>query len=137
MAEEKMMNRIQQILSKAERDGTARRLGTIEEIAARTHEPEVPYAATHGRATVLEEEEREFSHVAAESVEPVGYAGPSEAAQISTDAALSPLLVAALQPFSPAAEQYRSLRGRIAQAENGHALRALQVTSPAKGDGKT
>jgi capsular exopolysaccharide synthesis family protein len=45
--------------------------------------------------------------------------------------------VAALAPRSLAAEQYRSLRTRIQQAEHGRALRAIIVTSPGKGDGKS
>jgi capsular exopolysaccharide synthesis family protein len=50
---------------------------------------------------------------------------------------LDPLLVAALAPTSLAAEQYRSLRTRLKRAESGRALRAIAVTSPAKGDGKS
>jgi protein-tyrosine kinase len=46
-------------------------------------------------------------------------------------------LVAALAPFSPAAEQYRSLRTRIAQVESTGARRVILVTSPGDGDGKT
>ena len=46
-------------------------------------------------------------------------------------------LVAALAPQSLAAEQYRSLRTRISSAENGRAIRAIIVTSPSKGDGKS
>jgi protein-tyrosine kinase len=46
-------------------------------------------------------------------------------------------LVAALAPSSLAAEQYRSLRTRIKRIESGRALRAIAVTSPNKGDGKS
>ena len=46
-------------------------------------------------------------------------------------------LVAALAPQSLAAEQYRSLRTRIKRAEGNRALRALVITSPNKGDGKS
>ena len=52
-------------------------------------------------------------------------------------AALDPQLVAALAPQSLAAEQYRSLRTRIKRAENGRAVRAIVITSPNKGDGKS
>jgi protein-tyrosine kinase len=139
------MNRIQQILSKAERDGTARRVGSIEDMAARelpATQPQAPFARDEdairlprrGRASVIEEEPEPR---APEPVEAVTYAQAPAAAQISNGAVLNPLLVAALQPFSSAAEQYRSLRGRIGQAEDGQPLRVLQVTSPAKGDGKT
>jgi protein-tyrosine kinase len=50
---------------------------------------------------------------------------------------LDPVLVAAVAPHSLAAEQYRALRTRIVQAENGRALRVVLVTSPGKGDGKS
>ena len=50
---------------------------------------------------------------------------------------LDPRLVAALAPQSLAAEQYRSLRTRIKRAENGRAVRAIVITSPNKGDGKS
>jgi receptor protein-tyrosine kinase/non-specific protein-tyrosine kinase len=48
---------------------------------------------------------------------------------------LNPLLVAGLAPSSSAAEQYRSLRSRIAQAT--HSPRVIQITSPGHNDGKT
>ena len=53
------------------------------------------------------------------------------------DGTLDHRLVAALAPQSLAAEQYRSLRTRIKRAENGRAVRAIIVTSPNKGDGKS
>ena len=46
-------------------------------------------------------------------------------------------MVAALQPFSPAAEQFRTLRTRIAQVESAGQRRVILVTSPGDGDGKT
>jgi Mrp family chromosome partitioning ATPase len=46
-------------------------------------------------------------------------------------------MVAARAPHNDAAEQYRTLRTRIAQSENGHARRVLVVTSPAQGDVKS
>ena len=50
---------------------------------------------------------------------------------------LSRLLVAAVDPFSAAAEQYRSLRTRIAQLDAESPRQVLAVTSPTRGDGKT
>ena len=55
----------------------------------------------------------------------------------SATAKLDHRLVAAHAPQSLAAEQYRSLRTRVKRAENGRALRAIIVTSPNKGDGKS
>jgi capsular exopolysaccharide synthesis family protein len=50
---------------------------------------------------------------------------------------LNPLLVAGLAPKSPAAEQYRALRTRLAHAEGAGALRTVLITSPQKGEGKS
>jgi len=123
------MSRIQDILSKAERDGTARRTRNLTDeamrppiavrppapVAAPVHEtPARPAAARSAAASVLE-----------------------APARVATGIRLDPHLVAALAPHSLAAEQYRSLRTRIARAENGRAVRAIVVTSPAKGDGKS
>jgi len=122
------MSRIQDILSKAERDGTARRTRALSDEGqvrpAGTMPPRPPQPtyesrtapAWHGAAT-------------AAAVEPETRATAS--------GALDPRLVAALAPQSLAAEQYRSLRTRIARAENGRAVRAIVVTSPNKGDGKS
>jgi capsular exopolysaccharide synthesis family protein len=52
-------------------------------------------------------------------------------------ASLDARLAAAHAPQSLAAEQYRSLRTRIKNAEHGRAMRAIVVTSPNKGDGKS
>ena len=46
-------------------------------------------------------------------------------------------LVAALAPTSLAAEKYRSLRTRLKRVESGRPVRAIAITSPAKGDGKS
>jgi capsular exopolysaccharide synthesis family protein len=46
-------------------------------------------------------------------------------------------LVAAVAPQSLAAEQYRLLRTRVTRAENGRPCRAIIITSPNKGDGKS
>ena len=54
-----------------------------------------------------------------------------------SEARLHRLLVAAMHPHSASAEQYRALRTRIAQAENTRQYRAILVTSPAQGDGKS
>jgi protein-tyrosine kinase len=54
-----------------------------------------------------------------------------------TTVALSPLLVAANDPGSPAAEQYRLLRTRLEGREHGRRSQLILVTSPGGGDGKT
>ena len=50
---------------------------------------------------------------------------------------LSPLFVAAIEPYSPAAEQYRLLRTRLEGRDPRKRSQFLLVTSPGVGDGKT
>ena len=50
---------------------------------------------------------------------------------------LSPLFVAATQPTSVAAEQYRLLRTRLEGLERGRRAQLVLITSPGAGDGKT
>jgi protein-tyrosine kinase len=139
------MNRIQQILSKAERDGTARRMGPGDETALSEVAPaeSVPPTRADPRASSRRLAAERFVD---ETPEPslddaeIGLVGFDErpgTGDVSVEATLDPILVAALEPLSPAAEQYRSLRSRITQAENGTALRVIQITSPGKNEGKT
>lgn len=129
------MSRIQQILSKAERDGTARRIG----IDTGPGEP-APRAAA-ALAPPLRRSQPEPEVVAdAAPVDRIGavtYAPPPAETSAAVEATLDPVLVAAVAPLSPAAERYRALRTRLAQSENGQARRVVLVTSPGKHDGKT
>ena len=139
------MNRIQQILSKAERDGTARRLESVDHPV--THEParastgvldaHMPIARIANRQAHAETATPSAPPAPREDLEAVGYAEPPATAHIGRDVTLAPMLVAALDPSSAAAEQYRSLRSRIAQADNGSGLRVIQISSPGRHDGKT
>ena len=127
------MSRIQDILSKAERDGTTRRTRALTEDApVVTPRPAAPPAAAAFPRPAYEPP-------AAASVRPAfAPAGPPEPPPItSVPARLAEQLVAALAPASLAAEQYRSLRTRIKRAENGRSVRSIVITSPAKGDGKS
>lgn len=146
------MSRIQQILSKAERDGTARRFAAVEETTS-TEAPPIPQVLpprleARGPSRAVADQPMDprealpiFEPPATEIDEdPSGAENAGEsslAAPVSVEATLDPLLVAALQPLSAAGEQYRSLRSRISQAENGHAIRVIQLTSPGRHDGKT
>jgi protein-tyrosine kinase len=132
------MNRIQQILSKAERDGTARRTTALDEPTPMRDEMPVAFAPRHERRPKEREPEPvDDSATYDRTFDAVSYAAPSPAVQASAGATLHPLLVAALEPLSASAEQYRALRSRIAQGENGSPIRVVQITSPGKGDGKT
>jgi capsular exopolysaccharide synthesis family protein len=141
------MNRIQQILSKAERDGTARRLESVDRPVS--HEPvqassgvgvlNAPMSIPRISNRQVHEEKPAppVAPAPREELGAVGYAEPPTDAHVESDIRLAPVLVAAVQPLSPAAEQYRSLRSRIAQADNGTGLRVIQISSPGRHDGKT
>jgi len=126
------MSRIQEILSKAERDGTTRRTRALVDEG-----PVAPPIAIPGRP----------AGAAPPPYEPPAHRTapwtPSATAAVEAERAPVPVstldvhLAAALAPQSLAAEQYRSLRTRIKRAENGRAVRAIVVTSPNKGDGKS
>jgi protein-tyrosine kinase len=53
------------------------------------------------------------------------------------DSAFSPLFVAATEPGSPAAEQFRLLRTRLETRDATRRTQLLLITSPRLGDGKT
>jgi len=141
------MNRIQQILEKAERDETVRGLSLRDTTVAET--ATAPYGAA----------ERYEAGEEAQAVEPFAPAGSDardfavdgpdreapdsgfdsgrSASRASIAAQPSPLLVAASQPASPAAEQYRALRSRISRAQGSQTMQVIQITSPGGHDGKT
>ena len=153
------MSRIQDILSKAERDGTARRTRSLGDDypdpspphapapprvdTPFAHRPLTPGAAADG-ARHLRGVRPDGSRpvpAAPAGLEPAARPGDAttESAGVGTRTGgmLDSHLVAALAPTSLPAEQYRSLRTRLKRAEGGRPVRVLAVTSPAKGDGKS
>jgi len=161
------MSRIQNILDKAERDGTAMRTARVAGTAvaaapapapAINHVTPAPMnhvaPADHVAATVPMTIEIPTPQAARSAPEPAmvrdivpgapgGYTGAAAAAPaagdglVSYSVRLNPLLVAGLSPKSLAAEQYRQLRTRLAHAEGAQNLRTVLVTSPQKGEGKS
>jgi len=140
------MNRIQQILEKAEKDETVRRAVPLETIESRPVAPSAPYVpagiAGNGhdsmdsrRRALVDEPRAPAGQDRQRTSLPPNEARPSQAPAVSGRLALNPLLVSALTPSSPAAEQYRSLRSRISQA--AQSPRVIQITSPGHHDGKT
>jgi len=129
------MSRIQDLLDKAEREGTVRRtrglssdtplpvLFSADVQPARPPQPALVETPSFGQ--------------------PPAWTAPPPVPPIDPELREAPApeldgcLVAALAPHSLAAEQYRSLRTRIKRAENGRPVRAIVITSPAKGDGKS
>jgi capsular exopolysaccharide synthesis family protein len=130
------MSRIQDILKKAERDGSVHRTRALATPGAAEWDRPQP-AEWSGRAVTAPPPallpplpvEEQTSSTRPEQ------AHSTSARQAGVD--LDRHLVAAHSPQSLAAEQYRSLRTRVKAAENGHALRTIIITSPNKGDGKS
>lgn len=120
------MSRIEQVLRKAEEEGTVHRTRGIGEAAA-------PVA----RRTPVLVPEPELPHQVDVVDSPVAPNERPAPARVETSVRLHPLLVAATASHSPAAERYRSLRTRIAQTENGAACRVLMMTSPGRSEGKS
>lgn len=126
------MSRIQDILNKAEREGTARRTRALSEhatvppvvapaIPARPVAPSVTSFDAPPPATWTAPVETPVTHHARGAIVP----------------RLDSRLVAATAPQSLAAEQYRLLRTRVQRADASRAVRAIIITSPSKGDGKS
>jgi capsular exopolysaccharide synthesis family protein len=136
------MSRIQDILAKAERDGTARRTQTSSAFApAPAHQVTVA-PAVDGTAAL-------DTGTFAPTTRPAAIPPPPEPHLVSAPArtepaeprsaraTLHPALVAAIAPHSVAAEQYRSIRTRLAHREEQAPMRILMITSPAARDGKS
>ncbi len=129
------MSRIQQILEKAEREGTALRTARVGTAITAQESIDRPRVAD---PVVLQ------AHPAAESATAV-VPPPPVVATVGTPptdpehvtARLNPLLVAGLAPKSLAAEQYRQLRTRLSLSEGASAVRTVLITSPQKGEGKS
>jgi capsular exopolysaccharide synthesis family protein len=130
------MSRVHRILSRADRDGTTRHLVPVFE--RDRPEPDGPIELRPRPIAWTSRDDRPALAAEAESIERLD--GDSELpvpARPVFGATLDRDLVAALAPYGPAAEQYRSLRTRIAQIEHAGPRRVLLVTSPGAGDGKT
>lgn len=130
------MSRIHDVLNKAERDGTARRvrggaaLEALDLPPAQSAAPEPVVAAP----ALLREVPRASVH---ETDPTVPFANEPAGIREITGVGLDPLLIAATAPQSPAGEEYRTLRTRIAQSATGRTVRSIAVTSASKGDGKS
>jgi capsular exopolysaccharide synthesis family protein len=140
------MSRIQEILAKAERDGTARRTqaGGMPPPAPSAFPPPPVIAPLVDGTSALDSSPLADSPFAAASMgsplvasvaAPVG--APAAHDGRTATATLHPLLVAAIDPHSDVAERYRSIRARISHREETTPLRTLMVTSPGVGDGKS
>ena len=118
MNEEPKMSRIHRAVAKAEREGLLT-WTSGDDRGGRT-------AAATAEPVTLPPPSAPFP-------EPPSFEAPEPADAV----ALSPLFVAANEPDSPAAEQYRLLRTRLEGRDRGRHSHVVLVTSPGVGDGKT
>ena len=130
------MSRVHRILTRAERDGTTRHLVPVFE-RNREPEPEEPLELRPRPLAWASRDDRALPAAEYAPVERAEEGGLPVPARPVFGTKLDRELVAALSPYGPAAEQYRSLRTRIAQIEHAGPRRVLLVTSPGAGDGKT
>jgi capsular exopolysaccharide synthesis family protein len=119
------MSRIQNILEKAERDGSVRRIRGADA---------QPAAASAGIDGALYQAPPPAPVVMDAIGPPVTTSAPVRAV---AGARLDRRLLAAMAADSLAAEQYRALRTRIFHADSGAAVHVVLITSPGRGDGKT
>jgi protein-tyrosine kinase len=132
------MSRIQDILARAERDGTARRTQSAPSLVPPPgfSEPDFSPPPVDGTSAL----DRAFMPTAdqAASAAPVGTASATTVVEGRTASAiLHPALVAAIAPHSAVAEQYRAIRTRVRQHEDDAPLRTVMVTSPGSREGKS
>lgn len=122
------MSRIQEILAKAERDGTARAAQRSEEAtAARDAVGRMAPPMALAPTPVLTPR---AAAATAAALTPLD--------QIRTvEAILHPALLSAIEPQSVVAERYRAIRARLMHGEATTPLRAVVVTSPGAGEGKS
>jgi capsular exopolysaccharide synthesis family protein len=119
------MSRIQNILEKAERDGSVRRIRGADSL---------PAAASAG-LDVAPSQAAPQSPVVRDTIGTAVRASAPVRAVAGTR--LDRRLLAAIAADSIAAEQYRALRTRIFHAYSGAAVHVVLITSPGRGEGKT
>jgi capsular exopolysaccharide synthesis family protein len=116
------MSRIQNILDKAEREGTVRRVHTVGAGALAVAESPTTFITPPAMT-------------GAEAV-PAAPVAPG-AGRVVTNVRLHPHLIMGADNGGIAAEQYRALRTRMLHADNGASVNVVLVTSPGRGDGKS
>jgi protein-tyrosine kinase len=158
------MSRIQNILNKAERDGTVRRMRGVTDggngNGVAVQHPPAPAAPPPPALNPVPAAPPFAVAPPAAVAAPAVAATPAIVAPVPATAAqgdktvaaappaavappngatvhLAPTLVAALAPDAVAAEQYRSLRTRVVHSDNGTPVHMLLVTSPGRGEGKS
>ena len=117
------MSRIQNILDKAEREGSVRRVHAV---------------AAGGFAAVADSPTTFITPQASAGPEAVPAAPVAPApGRVVSNTRLHPHLIMAADDGGVAAEQYRALRTRVLHADNGAPVNVVLVTSPGRADGKS
>jgi capsular exopolysaccharide synthesis family protein len=131
------MSRIQQILDKAEREGTVRRVRT--DIAVDHAVATAPIAPPPSAVAVAPPPAFEHSRTSAPPIPPLEVAPPHGVmpARIVAGAHLDPRLITSSSTATAATEQYRALRTRIVHADSTSPSSVVLITSPGRGEGKT
>jgi len=121
------MSRIQDILAKADRDGTAGRF-----------QPP-PALKASAPAAVLDQAFEGATPIGVSAFTPTAMpvAAPVRQEPRTARATLHPALVAAIAPHSDIAEHYRAIRSKLTPREEQGPLRTIGITSPGAGDGKS
>jgi protein-tyrosine kinase len=127
------MSRIQNILEKAEREGGVRRIATLVETPLPPSRPLDVVPTDVPSAIAVSAPMTTADWIAA----PPAAAAAAPASRVVVSTGLDPAVIAALSPGAAIAEQYRTLRTRVAQSEHGAAAAVILVTSPGRGEGKT
>jgi capsular exopolysaccharide synthesis family protein len=117
------MSRIQHILNKAEREGSLLRMRSMTEPAATA-------------ALAFESPSDPEPEAGTEDIAAAPAASALTPGRTVRGAELDPIVIAALAPGTPTAEQYRTLRTRVTQTEHPPA-NVILVTSPGRGEGKS
>jgi len=133
------VSRIQDILARAERDGTAHRThaesaGSAGATTAALVTP-INDTVTLGRSPFTTDPEPVRMTIPV--TEPAIVARPVTLEPRTARATLHPALVVAIAPHSSVAERYRTIRTRLTLREEAGPLRSILVTSPGAGDGKS
>jgi protein-tyrosine kinase len=144
------MSRIQDILARAERDGTARRTQSSPTLVPPSPDYGAPdfgaeYATPDFSPRPVEGTSAFHPSPFMPAMEPAAMTAPAATVTAppaapetrTAHAILHPALIAAIAPHSAIAEQYRAIRSRITQHEDHAPLRTVMVTSPGGGEGKS
>ena len=140
------MSRIQDILARAERDGTARRTQSsptlvpppAPEFTPQDYgPPAIDGTSALDPAPFIAVKEPVGPVAAPVSTVGAPAVAPAVVEANSAQPILHPALVAAIAPHSAVAEQYRAIRTRISQHEEHTPLRTVMITSPGANEGKS